>query len=241
RDVKPRWVKLVGNMELGKLIKSASPDTKVLFRHHISHNSPFLNAPNKTQAACEFLALFWDSLVANAAYIDAIEGLNETIATHDTDGIRKAVAFEVALSDELARRDIGVGACLLNTAVGNPDHGLETQKLLPAAAAAVRNNGWLGYHPYFPCTPIHATHWMDSEWEHYHGRALASWDETFAKFNVKPRYLFTEGGAVGATVRPDGRPGALNANAGWRYFTCLNGNLDAYITLLLRFRAKVAA
>ncbi len=240
RDVKPRWVKLVGNMELARQIKSVSPATKVLFRHHIQHNDPYLNAPNKTQAAREFLALFWDSLVANAAYIDAIEGLNETIATHDIDGIRKAVSFEVALSDELARRNIGVGTCLLNTATANPEHGIETEMLLPAAAAAVRNDDWIGQHPYFPCTPVHATHWMETEWLHHHGRALASWDVSFAKFNVTPRYLFTEGGAVGATVRPDGRPGALNANAGWRYSGCLNGDLDAYITLLLRFREKVA-
>ena len=146
----------------------------------------------------------------------------------------------MALSDELARRNIGVGACLLNTAVGNPDHGLETEMLLPAASAAVRNEGWLGYHPYFPCTPEKAARWMETEWEHYHGRALASWDVSFAKFNVEPRYLFTEGGAVGATVRDDGRPGALNANAGWKYSGCLNGDLDAYIVLLLRFREKVA-
>ncbi len=235
--VKPEWVKLVGNIEAAKKIKAISPATKVLYRQHISHQQPYLDSGD----ASAFLATFWDSLKANAAYVDAIEGLNETIGTHDIEGIKKAVAFEVALSDELARRDIGVSACLLNTAVGNPDHGAEVELLLPAARAAVRNGGFLGYHPYFPAHPDHAEAWLDAEGLHFHLRALLSWDKVFVANGVYPRYLFTESGACGATPRADGRPGPMNANAGWRYSQTLNGDLNRYIALLLRWRDQVAA
>jgi hypothetical protein len=232
--VRPEWIKLVGNMEAARHVKAISPNTKVLFRHHISHQEPYL----KNRDVNGFLALFWDSLVANAQWIDCIEGLNETIGTHDISGIRLAVAFEVDLSDEMARRDIGVSTCLLHTAVGNPDHN-EVALLVPAAEAAVRNNDYLGYHPYYPASPGKTAEWMTNEAEHFHMRHALSWDPVFVANGLYPQYLLTECGAVGGTPRADGRPGHLHPDAGWKSNLAHNGNLSLYLDHLMIWRKQL--
>jgi len=239
RAVKPGWVKLVGGAELSRRIKEASPGTQVLYRHHVQDHAPYLNDANPYRAALRFLDLFWPAVEANP--IDCVEGLNETIATHDEAGTRKAVAFEAALSDAVAERSGGqVGACILNTAVGNPDHN-EVEWLLDAADAACENGHYVGYHAYFPVCPDKARsgRWLDEEFEHFHGRALASWDVVFAEHGLAPRYLFTESGACAAAARSDGRPGGMNPGGGWRSVDGLNGDLNFYIDLLLRFRLMV--
>ena len=233
----PAWVKLVGNAELAGTIKHISPNTQVLYRHHVDHQAPFLQHPDPYEAACTFLDRFWDAIEANP--IDAIEGLNETIATGDTDGIMRAVAFEVALSHEVKRRSPSICACLLNTAVGNPAHGLETELLLPAAEAAALNQHYIGYHPYFPAHPTYTREWMSREGKHHHLRALLSWDPVFTAAGYHVRYLFTEAGACGAAARHDHRPGAYNFTAGWRDPAALKGDWPLYLELLLTFEDLV--
>ena len=240
--VKPGWVKLIGNFEAARDIKRVSPETKVLIRHHDDDNAKYLNNPDKTLAAALFLGRFWDALLTNAPWIDAVEGLNETIATGDMAGIEKAVEFEVAFAEILGSwcehvSIEGVVPCLLNTAVGNPQHGYETAKLVPAVEAAIQYGGYISYHNYFPAHVIHAERWLEEEGYHHHMRALLSWDETFAKHGLKPKYLFTESGAIGMTVRPDGRPGTYDPDAGWR--AALDGDLDRYVNLLVRFSDMV--
>ena len=237
-QAQPAWVKLVGNAELAQTIKHISPDTKILYRHHLNHQAPYLEHPDPHTAACNFLDRFWDAIEANA--IDCVEGLNETIATGDTDGIMRAVAFEVALSNEVKRRSLGqVAACLLNTAVGNPAHGMETELLLPVAEAAHHNNHYIGYHPYFPARHGYTQDWILKEGKHHHMRALLSWDPVFTAAGYHVRYLFTEAGACGAAARPDGRPGGYNFLAGWRHNDALSANWQAYLHLLLTFQALV--
>jgi hypothetical protein len=236
--VRPRWIKLLENFDAAQDVKAASPDTRVLVRHFVQNQQPFIDNPNKSTAARRFLDLFWGSIEANAEWIDAVEGLNEAVATGDTEGIKKTVAFEVALSEEVAARDIGVRVCLLNPGVGNPDHGEETKLLLPAARAAVRNGHYLGYHPYWPATPNRD--WLESAWPHYAGRSLVSWDPVFAEAGLKPRYLFTESGPIGASVTPEGKPVHLMATEGWRSGACLNGDWNRCMEQILTFRRLVA-
>jgi len=129
---------------------------------------------------------------------------------------------------------------LLNVAVGNPQKGAETDLLLPAAEAAVRNGGWLSYHGYFPAHPQHAERWITDYASDYHLRALDVWDAQFAAHGLAPRYLFTECGAVSAVPNADGSPGPMNSGGGWRYNLCLRGDLARYIALLRQWRGMVA-
>lgn len=241
--VKPGWVKLIGGIESGRIVKALSPHTNVLYRHHLSagDQGKYLDG---VWDADHFLDRFWDTVVANAPFVDAIEGLNETIATGDMPGIRKAVDFAVRFADALAARCDRSGIeriapCLLNVAVGNPQRGYEEEKLIPAARAAIKYGGWLSYHAYFPAHVDHAERWLEEEGVYHHMRALESWDVTFAKRGLAPRYLFTESGAIGVTVRPDGRPGTYGVRTGWRWRDTLNGDLPRYIRLQIRFRDMV--
>ncbi|UCC63393.1 MAG: hypothetical protein JSV36_22145 [Anaerolineae bacterium] len=236
-NVKPAWVK-VFHFGLAPTVKSRSPETKVLVRFHLQDYGWLLENPDKRQAARDFLALFWPSLEQFADDVDCIEGLNETIATHDPGGVQKSVDFAVALSDEMVARGNPAAVCMLNVAVGNPDHGPETEMLLPAAQAAVRNGHYLGYHPYWPATPNQD--WLESAWRHYAGRALVSWDTTFTQAGLRPRYLFTEAGPIGTVPTPEGKPGGLMPTEGWRSPECLDGNWNRCLEQLLTFRRLLA-
>lgn len=244
-ETQPRWYKLVGDMEAAKEIKTVSPGTKVLYRHHKDDQEPFYRDEDVGRAVNNWLAEFWAGIEVNAQWIDAVEGLNEEIPTIAGDPTRRdkmlrVVRFETALSNEIARRDIGVGCVLLNVAGGNPGHD-EVEHLLPAAMAAVHNRHWLGDHPYFPAHTTFTEKWMEEEGKHYHLRPLLSWDVVFAQNGINPRYLFNEGGGVGAHLREDGRPGGyISSASGWRSPDCLNGNWPRYLALLLAWREQVA-
>lgn len=242
RDVKPTWVK-VFQAELAQLVKDVSPDTKVLWRNHFDNYYHFQDNPKPEEAAKEFLGHFWDSLVKNSQWIDAIEGLNETTETGCWDKNKAAVRFSVALSEELASRQdqlhSHVGLVMLNTAIGNIGHkSVEIEQLIPAVEASIRNGGYIGYHPYFPCYPnpgVSET-WMEEEGYHWHLRALESWQPVFSACGLYPRFLFTEGGACGAYIREDGRPGGMeNSGAGWGDPGCLNRDWNRYKNLLIRY------
>ena len=218
----PRWIKLVGGFERAEEIKQISPNTKVLIRFHTGTEPPDID---------------WAAIDRNIDFIDAVEDQNETIATGDVAGIERAVNHAVAFSNEVkGRYGDAIKACLLNTAVGNPGHN-EVYLLLPVFDAAVRNGHYVAYHPYFPCAPGYAEQWMETEALHHHMRDLLSWYPVAAANGLHPKFLATEGGAIGAYVRPDGKPGAyVSAASGFRALECLNGDWNLYLKLLLRWR-----
>lgn len=242
-----KWVKLVDiGMENAPKIKAVSPSTKVIFRKVVQHNAPYLDAADKKKAAAQFLDAFWGSVMPNG--IDAVESLNETIATHDYSGIQKAVAFDVAFAQVVADRSGGlVKPGLLTAGVGNPDHGAEVEWLLPAAEAAVKCGGYLCGHTYIPCnaelSDSKQMGWLANEGLHYHMRPLLSWDPVFqAKAGLHPKYIFGETGACYSPIRSeDGRPGGMpDALAGWRDSRTLHGDLYFYISLLVQYEKMLA-
>ena len=177
------------------------------------------------------------TLLAARVDIDAVESLNEEVPTNNLDKLRQIVAFDVAVSDEVARRasllNRNIAAVLLNIAVGNPEHS-EMEYLLPVADKCVQHGHFIGYHSYFPCHPDYAEEWFVDYAFDYHLRC-ESMQQTFDNYGLRPQYLYTEAGAVAVEV-VDGKPGALNAGAGWRHPICLNGNLPRYLNLLLRLK-----
>jgi len=234
--VKPTWVKLVGNFELADDIKRASPDTRVLIRQHISNQEPYYSG-DPVAGAKAYIDTFWDAVIANPD-IDGVSSLNEEVPTNNLSKLMQIIAFDLAFSDEVARRSKALGrhivAVLLEIAVGNPEHS-EMKHLVPIAEKCLEHDHAIGYHAYFPCHPDYAEEWFEKWGYHYHFRTRSMQSE-FDKHGLRPRYLYTEAGAVAGEPTADGRVGVLNAGAGWRHPTCLVGNLDRYINLLLRLR-----
>jgi murein DD-endopeptidase MepM/ murein hydrolase activator NlpD len=233
-DVQPRVVKLVGNIELSRAIKDRSPNTLVVYRHHVSHQEPYYNTDNPLRTANQFLDTHRDALARNQAWIDADESLNEEVPTHNNHKLSQAVAFDVAFAQALSDSGIDVAPVLLCGAVGNPDHGTETELLIPAARAAVQHNGFLGYHAYFWANTNESG--LDSWWRHHAGRALESWDPVFRRAGLYPRYIFGEFGAVGSN---DGY--ALFEGQGWKHPGCMNENAERYLQHLKSWADRVNA
>jgi hypothetical protein len=251
--VKPAVVKLVLNMEdavrvdveaVEKALRvhmanaahtqSLSPDTMVVYRHWIDHEDPYWKHPDGPEAGARaFLETHLDSLHTNADAVDYVESLNEKIARGDLEGIDRTVAFDAAFCEALEREGYPARPVILTAPVGNPEHGAETERLIPAARASVEASGAVGYHSYWAVNPDWCS--LDADFEHYSGRALESWDAAFAAAGVAPTYIFGEGGAC-AISSPGGH---MDAGAGWQHSDCLDGDWDAYIVQILEFRRRV--
>lgn len=225
--VRPAVVKTVLNMEFGQWIKTASPDTLVIYRQWVQDQGQYWSDDDPNRGARRYLQTFLDSLQRNADVIDYVESLNETIATGDFDGIQRTVAFDVAFCEELEKAmGDSVRPLILTAAVGNPQHGDETRLLVPAARACVEYGGALGYHSYW-LTTIDGYDSLVTDWEHFAGRALESWDPIFRAEGIYPQYIFGECGAY------------ATAHAGWKHEACLGGDLGKYLEQILYFRAKL--
>jgi len=237
--VKPEWVKLVENMQWAReWIKPISPGTKVLYRHCVNNYDPYFNHSGGLRAGARlYLEQILDSLIAEAEWIDAVEGVNETIGTGDVDGIKRTVEFECHYADHLhAELGDAVAPCLLNPGVGNPQHGEETALLLPAAEKVVELNGYLGGHTYIGFRSADHYCTIPDEVRHFSMRPLLSWDVEFAKKGIFPRYLFTEGGGI--YVAPNGS--MPSAEAGWLYKDTCGGDWGWYKSKLLEYHQLVA-
>lgn len=238
-----RWYKIVHtDAEFSREIKAVSPDTKVVFRYVDNDFGRYHSNTDTDAAVNEFLGHFWDAIENNP--IDAVESLNETFGTHDYGNVMNTVRFDVAFCEEVHRRSGGsVAPIILTAPPGNPDHGVEEEWLVPAVEAAIDFGGLLGPHTYWPGNPDRDTvvNWLETEGYHFHLRPLLSWDVTFKRFGLAPRYFFGETGPVAVSVREDGRPGGfLNSGAGWRSPDCLGGNLDLLIELILMYEDMLA-
>jgi hypothetical protein len=203
----------------------------VLFRFWIGDQEQYLNNPDKRQAAWDYLNRFLPALAANEQWIDYVESLNEVIGKHDIPGIQNAVAFDVAFAQALAKSGVNVAPALLTAAVGNPDHGAETEMLIPAVEAAIFHGGVLAPHGYWPQDgPL-------VNWREHIGRPLDSWDAIFGHHGLDPRYILGECGVIyspdgGLSFDPTGQ-------RGWRHPDCLNSDWLAYLTHLDQLNQKV--
>jgi len=236
--VQPEWVKLVENMQWGRQIKAISPKTNVLYRHVINNYNPYFNHSGGLRAGARlYLEQILDSLLEEADWIDAVEGVNETIATGDISGIQRTVEFECHYADWLySELGNAVVPCLLNPGVGNPQHGEEALLMLPAAEQVVKYNGYLGGHTYIGFNYKQRYCTLSDSVRHFSMRPLLSWDVEFRKKGVYPQYIFTEGGGI--LIVNGSMP---SATAGWRYKETCNGDWEWYKSSLLKYRSLVQA
>jgi len=230
--VEPAVVKLVEGMEQAHRVKELSPKTEVLYRHYEGDQGQFWDMEPKAGAR-KFLETFLDSLHTNAAVIKWVEPLNEMIATDDLPGIERTVAFDVAWCEVLEEEGFPARPGVLTAGVGNPQHGAQTEMLLPAIKAATDAGGVVvGPHAYWGAVPGYCT--LDEEWDHYSGRGLESWDYSARTAGIYPHYVFGEGGAV--YVAPNGS--MPSAYAGWRDKATLGGDWETYLAQILQWRQK---
>lgn len=212
--VKPSVVKLCHCAGLARAVNEASPDTLIVYRKVENDWHQYIYGyDDMRDAAWAFIEWLWPELeeleTALGGQAFAVEGLNETIACGAVEDIRRVVEFEAEFAYQLSTdAPFNARPVVLNTAVGNPEHGSETEMLVPAVREAIVANGYVGYHAYWPSRPGHT--WLESDWEHFAGRWAASWDTTFREHNLRPRYILTEGGPVGESNTH------LNPGAGWR-------------------------
>ncbi len=237
--VKPGAVKAFNVDDLAEF-KEVSPDTLTVFRRYFSKkDQDAYIAQDPLTAARDFLSTFSHDLLRYPEQIDFAESLNEVI-DGGPERVRRAVAFDVAfaqvLTDFAITNGLRVRPAVLTAAVGNPDHGAETELLLPAARAAMETEGVLCYHAYWPVAGNKGG--VDFEWQHMAGRALESWDPLFLSHGVKVRYIMSEIGACQGFFTPDGKLSGVGGD-GWLKDTCLDGNWGAFKAQLLHFDERL--
>lgn len=214
-------------------VKQASPNTLVVYRHHVDNDGYWISQPNPKSAARGFLDLYSADLAVYSAnsgmtipeilrHIDVFESVNEVIGTRDDD-LLPGVAFDVAFAEAIEERyGEQVKAGMLTIAVGNP-HESEVIQLLPAARVSSERGHYLAYHPYWAANQT--TSFLRSGWPYHAGR-WQEWDKVFREHGVYPRYY---GGESGICFAPDGW--SFQANRGWK--SC--GSFGKYIPDLLEF------
>lgn len=238
RAVKPMVWKSCHQAGMARAVQQASPDTLFLYRKVYNDWYKYVYGyDDLAMAARDFIRWLMpeireiDTVMSGKQWM--IEGLNETIATGATEDIRRVVEFESQFAYQIAALPYNVVPCLLNTAVGNPQHGRETEMLIPAAIASIETGGAMGYHPYWPHGPEGT--WLEEDWEHFAGRWDASWDKTFRAHGVRPRYVLTESGPIGRNNHH------LDALLGWRWVDDWRRTLDEIIRFEKLCRGTVAA
>ena len=185
------WRKYVSGFPLG------TPTTQALW--YVDQYSAEITAAAEALGISEYELL---------GAIDGVESINEVIGSNALEGLRRGVEFDVAFAEILhARYGDALAPVLLNVAVGNPLEA-EVQYLLPAAQAAERYNGMIGYHAYWSANQVQS--FLVPNWDQHAGRWMA-WDRVFTAAGCYPRYLATEGGICYAV---DGW--TFDSGLGWR-------------------------
>lgn len=221
---KPSVIKLVSGMETAIKIKELSPNTLIVYRHHVDEQ-PMEGDPRVLMQ--NYLNKFKDSLKSLEGYIWGTEGYNETTPSKNAEVVARSAELDAAFAEVLADSGIDVKPVLLNIAVGNPFQS-ELPLLLPAVDAAVKYGGALGYHAYW--WGNRNVSGLDSWWKWHAGR----WIEQDKYFNTQgyyPKWMFGECGVVGSE---NGQH--LLPSSGWKNEDCLNGNWTRYREEIRRFR-----
>ncbi len=234
---KPRVLK-VFQIEMGNAAKAVSPDTKIVFRHHVDHQQPLLDRSGEgpvqaIEAAAEFIGWFEDSLNLQGG-IDYVEAFNETYATKKPETMRKAIAFDIGFCKALAQVCPGVKPVVFTAAIGNPGHD-EYGPLLELADICEAFGGAFGYHAYHPV--VNGESFVHSL---KHQRDLhLRWtyiDDFLRENGHTVDWFLGEVGPIGAN--DDGY--GLRANDGWKHSGVWNGNRFACVGDLAAFDRLLA-
>ena len=231
RDVQPAGFKVVGHMQQLQRVKAVSPDTVTIYRQFVDNQGLYWDNPSPQQGAREFLYTFLDSLLELQDFVDLVEGLNEIGVPNE---IARLSEWYCWFAEALVEEGLLAAPLMLSIPVGNPQHPEEgglahIEEMLPAVRKAVELGGAIGYHGYHRvCNGAVDPPW-DSNWYHYAGRCLESWDPVFNEHGLYPNYVISEAGAF------------LNALAGWKHGDVFGGNWSAYAQSILELRDRINA
>ncbi len=199
-------------------VKQVSPETLVVYRHHVDNDGYWINRRDLKASAREFhdlYALDFKNAAANLGItvsellesVDVIESVNEVIGTRDPE-LEPAVEFDCYFAEGTrVRYGHQISAGILTIAVGNPGE-TEVAKLLPAAEQSATYGHYLAYHAYWPGN--RTRHWLSEHWSQLAGR-WTEWDKVFSAHRVFPRYY---SGETALCYSEDGW--SLNPNLGWK-------------------------
>ena len=152
-----------------------------------------------------------------------VESINEVYPSANEAGIVQAVNFDMAFIQELDALGLPLKAVVFTAGIGNP-HESEYELLVPLARQAEQYGALMGYHGYFWVD--HGDSYLLSAWQWHAGR-WTEMDEVFVQHGIHVKWFGAEGGAH------------FDASSGWKAANCLNGDWEAYLALLLQWKAKI--
>ena len=233
----PRVLK-VFQIEMANAAKTVSPDTKIVFRHYVEHQQPYLDKAvqghtQALEAAADYINQFEDSLNRQGG-IDYVESLNETIPSFDIFAQMKSVAFDIGFCEALAQICPDVKPAVFTAPIGNPDHH-EFGVLLPLAEVCEAFGGCFSYHAYHPVVDGESfVHSFDHQ-RNLHLRWVEI-DEFLLDSGYRVDWFLGEIGPIGAN--DDGY--GLRANDGWKHSGVWNGDRFACVNDLAAFDRVLA-
>ena len=182
------------------------------------------------QAAREYIATFYDSLLVHHRSVDYIESWNEMYSSSNREGNRWMVEFDKHFAYQIAALGLHTRACGLTAAVGNPPPEW-VPDLIPTARALYETGGAIGYHSYWWCNPAaDGLHEMRSWWPWHAGR-WQEWDKVFTAAGLFPKYILGEAGVVAS-----GDGYSLGAHSGWKSSNTLKADWGRYYAQIAQFQ-----
>lgn len=219
-------------------IRAVSPETLVVYRHHINDG----NIAEIVQNPAWGMDWFFDQMpsgiaeAVRAGIVNYIESpLNEANQWFST---QVWAAAEMVFVERLKVRIPGARPLTMTVSVGNPAEA-DYPALIPLARATAQAGGAGGYHGYKPI----ASGMRFDDHAKWHECRHEGMDAVFRAAGVQLDWILTEVGACGGTMH--GVPGnqwfEYDSEGGWRDAKAFAGDWPAYREMLRWYEARLRA
>lgn len=233
RVMQPAVIK-VFNSGLGKLIKSVSPKTKVVYRHFINNDDIAKIIHDPVNGTAWFFAQLGEDVRARFANgeIDYLETPNNepnSVGFTTAQWTKADLEFIRQLKVQIPQ----ARPVVATVSVGCPAES-DYPALVELARAAQTAGGALGYHAYWPDDANQS--YLESDYQWHAGR-WEEMDKVLVSAGVAVDWILTESGPCGGVMHPGWFE--YDPGAGWKSEKCCNGDWSRTKTELLRFKSMV--
>lgn len=235
RDTKPSVIKIF-DVSMAQELHSASPSTKIVYRHHIN-NSDIMRICDSVGPGMQW---FFEQLphdlnpLVDAGHIHYLETpLNEANSVGVP--LLKWIAGDVEFVKALRQAYPQLLPVVATISVGNPGES-EYASLLPLAKEVVKSKGAFGYHAYWPSSQQGS--FLVSDWKWHAGR-WTEIDAVLLASGVKVDWILSECGPCGGAMHENPRYFAYDAEAGWRAPNCCGGDWGRTLNEILMFKSML--